>query len=300
VLLQGNPRPIAGVICHLLVWGCLASAQDGTVRTAPEPGKSGTAVPAPQGVSHGIEESRPPLYYLKDKQGSLQAVPGLSFEEFEDLYKLKLQLAQGQPRPRYSLQQMSISGTAAAEQADLTVQFRVLLREDQWTRVPLGLDGSLLREPAVYKGPGEQFLHFEPDGEGYVSWIRGQAGQQHELTLKLLVPLSAVGEETRLKLLLPRATSAELKLRVPAADAVARVSEGAALLGASPAGSTATELKVGGLGGDFQMAWRRAGGRAAETTPVLEASGVVLAKLDSRGADCEATLSVRRDRKSVV
>ena len=55
------------------------------------------------------------------------------------------------------------------------------------------------------------------------------AGQPHQITLKMLAPLTAMGQETRLRLLAPRATESKLKLKVPYAKAVARVSEGATL-----------------------------------------------------------------------
>ena len=114
----------------------------------------------------------------------------------------------------------------------MNIQFRILVREDQWTRIPLRLDQAVLRETAQYQGPGEHFLNFEGDGEGYVAWVRGAAGQQHQFTLKMLVPLTVMGQETRLRLLAPRATASELKLKVPYAKAVARVSEGATLANA--------------------------------------------------------------------
>ena len=57
--------------------------------------------------------------------------------------------------------------------------------------------------------------------------------------------------------------------------------------------SGATELSVVGLGGDFLLAWHKLNPRAAETPLVLEASGTVLARLDSRSITAEATLSVR-------
>ena len=76
-----------------------------------------------------VEEIQPSIYYLKDKQGNLQAVPNFTLEDFEDLYKLKHQLGQGDPRPRYVLQQMLATGNVnAAGQAELTIQFRILVR----------------------------------------------------------------------------------------------------------------------------------------------------------------------------
>jgi hypothetical protein len=288
---NSNSRPIAGGFFHLLLCCGLAGAQDSGARTAAENDKP-MAGAAAESAAARVEEAQPSLYYLKDKHGNLQAVPGFTFEEFERLFRLQNQLSQEEQRPRYSIQQLSASGVATTDGAELTVQFRVLVREDHWVRVPLRFDGALLREPAAYQGPGEQFLHFEADGEGYVSWIHGQAGQQHQLTLKLLVPLATMGDETRLKLLLPRATSSELKLQVPLEGAVAKVSEGATL-SLSSAAEGATEFTVLGLSGDFLLTWRKAGGRIAEVPTVLEASGAILAHLDGRGVDSDATLSVR-------
>jgi len=289
---SASRRLIAGAFCHLLTWCCLLAAQDGTTHTAAEPAKPGAdetaAPPQPK-----VEEAEPALYWLKDKQGALVPVPGFSFENFERLYKLEKQLAgQGQP-PRFSLQDVSVTGTAGAEHADVTVNCRVQLREDRWVRVPLRFDQAVLREPAGYKGPGEQDLQFEADGEGYVSWIRGQANQQHELTLKMLVPLVVAGDETRLKLLIPRATRSELKLKVPVGGAVGKVSEGAILSETKALGNNGTEFTVSGLGGDFELTWRKTGGRVAESPTVLEASGAVLARIDRRSVESEATLSVR-------
>ena len=239
-----------------------------------------------------VEESQPSIYYLKDKQGNLQAVPNFTLEDFEELYKLKHQLVQGDQRPRYSLQQMLATGTVnAAGQAELNIQFRILVREDQWTRIPLRLDQAVLRETAQYQGGGEHFLNFEGDGEGYVAWVRGAAGQQHQLTLKMLVPLTVMGQETRLRLLAPRATASELKLKVPYPKAVARVSEGATLQ-TPGGGNKETELTVVGLNGDFELSWHppdAAPGKAA----ALEAFGNIAARLDGRGVETEATFSVR-------
>jgi len=239
-----------------------------------------------------VEETHPSIYYLKDKQGNLQAVPNFTLEDFEDLYKLKHQLVQGDQRPRYSLQQMLATGTInAAGQAELNIQFRIMVREDQWTRIPLRLDQAVLRETAQYQGSGEHFLNFEGEGEGYVAWVRGAAGQQHQFTLKMLVPLTVTGQETRLRLLAPRATASELKMKVPYAKAVAKVSEGATLQ-TPGGGNQETELTVVGLNGDFELSWHpndTAPGKAA----VLEAFGNISARLDGRGVETEANFSVR-------
>jgi hypothetical protein len=290
----GIPWLTAAVFCCLLNCGAVALPEEaGSLRTA-EPGKTPPAAAAEPAGSESarVEEAKPALYYLKDKQGNLQAVPNFTFEDFEELYRLKHQLAQGDQRPRYSIQQISATGAVVGEHAELTIQFHILVREEQWVRVPLHLDQAMLSEPPQYQGPGEQFLHFEGESEGYVLWIRGPAGQQHQVTLKLLLPLANVGEQPRLKLLAPRATASELKLKVPLGDAVAKVSEGATLLPPN-AGKNETEFTVLGLSGDFELTWYKAGARVAEVPAVLEAVAAVASRIDSRGITADATLSVK-------
>jgi hypothetical protein len=264
---------------------------EGPAEPRAEAGKPAPAKAAPPAPG-GIEEAQPSIYYLKDQQGRLQPVVNFTLPEFEELYKLKHQFTEGDQRPRCSLQQMSASGKVAGGYAEMNIQFRILVRDEQWTRVPLRLDQAMLREPPQYQGPGEQFVEFEGGGSGYVVWIRGPAGQQHQITLKMLVPLTAAGEETRLHLLVPRTTASEMKLKVPVAAAVAKVSEGATLRTPNST-QNETELTVVGLGGDFELSWHGPEARVAEAPMVLEAQGSVTARLDNRGVEAEATLSVR-------
>ena len=213
-------------------WTFIVSAQDGVKPAVSEPTprveSSAEATAAPSAVK--VEEVRPSVFYLPDKQGNLQAVLDFNYEDFIELYKLKQRLEGRDVRPRYSIQRMTINGVAGDGNAALTVQFQIMLRDSDWIRVPLRLDQALLREPAQYQGPGEHFVHFEGNGEGYVSWIRGKKEGLHEITLKMLVPLNLIGEETKLKLFTPRSTASELKLKVPQSNAVGTVSEGANLL----------------------------------------------------------------------
>jgi len=288
------PRLIVWVLCHLLVWGHLAAAQDRNGHSAPEPAPAGNSEsPAPGSAVPAVEESGPTLYYLKDKDGNLVPMAGFTFEEFKAYYDVKQGFARREQRPRYSLQQMSVAGVAVGNHAELTINFWVFVRREGWVRVPLHFQGAMLREAVVYRGPGEQLMHFEDAGDGYVSWIRGPAGGQHQLTLKMLAPLSKVGDETRLKLVAPRATASELKLSVPVANAVGRVSEGTILLPATDVDGGATEFRVPALSGHFELSWHKPDARIAKIPAVLEAEGRVLVRIDSRSVDTKATLSVQ-------
>lgn len=283
-------RILAGLVCHLLVCCCLAVAQDRSPPAAPQTDPIPDTKPS-EPASLKVDESRPSEFYLRDKHGTLQRVLGFSYEEFEELYRLKQQLAQPQRQPRYAIARIAVTGTAQAGHAELTVEIGVRVAEEDWVRVPLRLDNAVLRQ-VVYAGEGEQFVHFEGEGKGYVSWIRGKAGGQHRLTLSVLAPLSAAGRETVLKLSLPQA-ACELKLTVPLPGAVGRVSEDAILEPPSQAGDDTTELRVIGRGGDFQLAWRPADGPVADSPTVLEATGAIFVRIDSHSIDTEAVLEVR-------
>ncbi len=242
-----------------------------------------------------IEEEQPPIYYLKDMKGNLVAVPDFSYEEFRELYDLKRQLAR--PQPRYSIQRVAAVGSVTGDRAELTVVFRVLVTTDRWVGVPLRLGEGLLTDVPEYKGPGEQFVNFQGRQEGYVSWIRGQAGQIHELTLKMLVPLLRNGDQSRLLVSAPYATSAELRIKLPVTDPVVRLSKGATVVGSARTGNGA-ELTVRGFEGEFELAWSKAADadNAAGAAGVLEATGEITVRIETSSLQSEAQLLVRKHR----
>ncbi len=134
-------------------------------------------------------------------------------------------------------------------------------------------------------------IYFEGDGRGYVCWFEGKTGDRHRLTLKVLVPLDRTGNETRLQLVSPLLGWSELKLSVPVANATARVSPGAKL-GPSTTGNGTTEFSVQWRGGDVELAWREPAQQVAAAAPVLGAEGTVMAGIDRRSIETEATLTV--------
>jgi len=277
------------VVCHLGVFCFPVIAQDGSASGAIEAGGQ-LAAASPDAAASPIEEL--PIY-LRDKDGNLIAMPGFSWEDFKKYYDLKHQIEQREQRPRHSLQRLTASGTAGETHAELTIRVGILVRQDGWVRVPLYFDRALLREPAKYEGTGEGFVDLAEGGAGHVGWIRGKAGEQHQLTLEMSVPLDKIGNETRLKMVVPRATTSQLSLKVPLAGAEGEVSQGATLQTTFDAAVGETEFAVLWQGGDLQLSWREPGGPLAEKPTVLTAEGTILARIDKFSADMEATLVVR-------
>ena len=279
---------VPAIAFQVLVWSCSTHAQTRLDASAKPPLEPGTP---PAGRM--IEEVQPSVIHLRDKKGNLVPVPGFLLEDFERMLRREHQGRQADQAPRFTLHAMTANGVARADCAELSVQFRYTAHEEGWVRIPLRLDQAVLRGEAQYKGSGQQFVHFEPGGAGYVCWVRGAPGQIQQLAMDVLVPLATVGEETRLRLSVPRIAVSELKLTVPVTGAVGRVSEGAALAAASPAGNGQTVLTASGLVGDCELAWRKPSTAPTQPRTVLEATGNILAKVGGQGIDCEVRLTVR-------
>ena len=96
--------------------------------------------------------------------------------------------------------------------------------------------------------------------------------------MRFTVPVREVGNELRLALQTPRATSSQLDLRVPLLDATASVSSG--VLEVRKQEQT-TQFLVAGLGGDFQIVWRRGDAKPVSQGPLLEVRNETTVTIES-------------------
>lgn len=258
------------------------------VETPPTPPVSPVSPPA---APRSVEEAAPVLYYLRDKDGNLQPVPGFRLEDFEEMVRQKHRTDRPEPLPPFVLQEIQVEGTARGAWADLKIQCRILTQLDDWVRVPLRLDQAVLRGAPQYKGPGNQFLCYRGDS-GYVAWIRGTPGQEHTLVLEAAVPLTVAGNEQRVRLYMPRAGKSEWKLTTPMPNAEARASEGTVVQPPVKADG-GTTLGFSGPTGDFEIAWRPAAEWNAQKQANLDSTGIVMARVDGQGITFDARLTVR-------
>ncbi len=282
--------PVPLIASLVLLSSSVATAQWGGAPDSPEPEKVSPGAGA-ETPSEPVEEAPLPIYVNDDETG--KPVPVLNWP-LKELFR-RAEAQKQPPRPPASiLESVTAAGAVKGSHADLALRFRVWTRDDQWTRVPLGLEQAVVLPDSLrWKGEGQYSLRLEEGGQGYVMWIRGAAEQHHEVSLTALVRLSPFGEESRLKLSVPLNTSSELKLEVPSAGVVGEVSEGAVLSPPSPSRGGGTELAARWPGGDLELKWHEADAQPVEPRPLLNAEGVLLAKVDKRSVTTEATLTVR-------
>jgi hypothetical protein len=279
-----------------LAWAALAMAlgiPPATAQETPSPPADSTESRDATADESLPGEQGPKVYYFKNADGELQAVPGINYEEIMEVWKLQHRLAQENKRPAYSIQSLVVSGTAAGTNAELVAKFTIAVHESGWVGVPLRLNDAHLREQPAFAGPGDHVLDVEPERRGHVVWIRGQADQTHEVTLKLAAALEQVGPRWRLQLAVPRSVVSQLQLQVPLPRADANVSAGSTLDSVRPLAGGKTELKVSGLGGDFELTWHPADSPVASLPTILEVTGAQVIRMNGRNVSTKAELTIR-------
>src|SRR5262249_26833745 len=144
-----------------------------------------------------IEE--PPVYYVRDKEGRLVPLLGFSYDEILSFIKHKESGETAVPPTQgYSLEQLELTGEATADRASLVANYKINLTSTEMFNVPLWNRGGVLEEPATYQGDAEHQLQYVPQNGSYVVRLRGTAGTQVQVTLKLAVPIKSVGTQSML------------------------------------------------------------------------------------------------------
>ena len=242
-----------------------------------------------------VTEVKPDVFYLRDKDGVLKQVPGFTFEDFVELYALKKELARASEPARFGIDQVKLTGAASGDTAELTAEVTVTTHDDGWVRVALGFAPAMLTKPPTYDGPSEQIIQFDAKSEGYVAWLQGIRGKQHRLKMPLLTTLAAMGDQTRLKLGLPRTTLASrIEFVVPHPRIVVHASEGTIARTRPTGDGKGTAIHVTGPPAQFDIGWQVAGEAGAGPTRRLIADKTRIGVMvDGQGTRFDATLVVR-------
>lgn len=259
----------------------------------PSGGPVGPEGALPAARRTAVEEVEPPVYWLEDNSGRLQPVIKFPLEEFTRLLKLGQALDRGPEVPPYSLVELSLAGVVQDDVFRGEARFRIRVQADDWVRVPLRLDEAILRGRPSYDGPGEHVLMLDEGASSYVGWLKGRSDEAHLLRLQVLVPLKRSGNEQGIKLTLPRAPTSQLELDVPGTGVVLRASEGMTLESTPDHAEQRTRLVALGLPSEFELWWRAAENQMAAAPTTMDATGNVLARVDSRSVSTEAALKVK-------
>ena len=280
----------------MLVLPGLLSALQTSLAQERENGPGVSAPPtktAPPPADGEVQKSSLDTHLLRDSKGNLVPIVDMTFEDFEQLMRLKRGLAPP-AAPAYVLDSLSVTGAANEGIADLQATATIRLRDAAgWVQVPLLFPKAVLKQPSHYEGPGEHFLTYDPAQGGFQCWLKGADSQPHVIVLHLRAPLTGGGGSQSLPLALPPATESSLRLQVPEQSIEAKLTSGDGIVSTSRKGDR-SEISVLGATGDLALEWRKMDAATSDSASAIEASGEILVKVEGeRMISAEAKLRVR-------
>ena len=243
----------------------------------------------PAARRESVERVEPDILYIREN-GELVPLINLKLDDIRAFMEARSGTATG-PRAASRLERLELRGEVVGGYATLAIELTVAASDASWMRVPLRLGNFVLTDPAAFADDGEHLIEFDPASREFVAWFRGKTEKPHRLTLRGMVAVDRDGAHERLKINAPRAVFSELELKVPLAGAVGQVVTGGVLTDTKPA-QGATQFRATGLANDFLLTWQAAAPRRAESPTALSVDGQIVAKIDGRGVDSEATLRV--------
>lgn len=239
--------------------------------------------------SPGIRQVGPKVFVVPDEKGRLRKVLGLSHEELQDLLKLREQLRDPETPRRYHFDDViTVNGTADDRHAELEVDCKVATHDTNWVRVPLALNDSILQ-----KWTFDGWIEYEREGDGHVAWIRSKGRPSTQrIQLRLLTPVSRVGEENRIALKLPQIVASDISLRVATPNAVAVAGERTEIT-ETKGDDKGTRFQLRHPSGELRLAWHATDKPAQPRETKFEADAKILLDIESQTRiKWDATFSV--------
>gem|GEM_PF-6198686 len=258
-----------------------------------------------------VLEKLPPFILLPDQEGkpSVPFVPTFSLDELNEY----LQRARPRDNPHYVIKSMKLDVVAKANHAVIQNEITFSVEKGGTTLIPIQMGSVHLSSPQSKANQDSE----QDGGEKTVSAVRGihrnnefgewelivnaDKNTEHTVTFESQVRLKRLGNETHLRLQLPRVTDSKVTIRVPLANANARLlSDGMLSQPVEPtvAGSTkqtsSTEFTIDGLPAEFDFVWYPKSEPPSGDQHSFEVEGDIRVEVDSLGgltADALLTLT---------
>lgn len=278
-----------GVLSALLLLSCNGLFGQET----PPPPRPGTEEPKAVPKEVRVSDAPPaPVYYVRDAaSGKLVPLLGFGLQDFDRMLARDDQLQPPPARPAVLVDKLDLQGKVDGTRIEWTATVEASTSGTGWRRIPLRLKEAVFLEGKSVDA-GREVL-FEATEDGYAAWVRGDAGERHRLSLKLLSRFDQADAENRLRLGLPRAPASRLTLTVPGGPIAARAARPAILEAIRPLANAGNELIVSGSEGEIDLTWWSTDRRSAAVVGVAEATAYVAARIEGPSVRFDATLSVR-------
>jgi hypothetical protein len=259
--------------------------------------------PSPTGADSGPDdrsrpsgtiELQPELIYLRDKEGRLTGMLGWSLEDFLQAWQW-MQRGLAAPPPEWDLTRLELEGAEIEDRAEFEVQITARVRGQGWKRIPLGLRNAvLLTPPDKVRSTGgvEQRLEIDPDGRGYVWFVRiEQKDETCQVAFRLAARIERDADGKQIALEAPRAAACQVRLGVAGRIDAVSASGDSLTLRSAPRPDGSTHVQGQGAGGAFVLSWQVADEEGAPQT--IDAESRYRVTLDAQSAQVVAEVTVR-------
>ncbi len=290
----------------VLLLGVVASALAAAQEPAAAPVAAAAAVPAADdgataSAPRRIDEVGPEIFYLQDDGGRLVPVPGFSYRDFVELFRMQEGLPGALQPPAAVLERLLVrldlgqAAGAAAPTCPAVVECTVLQTRGGWVHVPIELQGLLLSGAPRHEGPGRMVIDSDQDRGGYRLWfdhVPEKGGDaSHVVVLEGTVAVDASADAEAVALRLAPATTSTVEL------VSARKAPAVSVQPAPPPQRIATtttddgsRTTVSGLAGDVRIRIADAMAGVPAWNGVPEAAVESLVRIDGRHAFTDATV----------
>lgn len=240
-----------------------ADQQNKQAQAAPQPAAGPMATKA-VGPSGELE-----IFYVPDPQNPKRLAPllGMDLGQLRQAWAALQNLAAEAAAPAYSLNELALQGEVQGAFAALEAEISVVVDRSDWVRVPLRMTQAIARTALEHTGPGEFRCHFEPQ-QGWVAWLRAPTGSEHTLRWKIVVPVTSDAARSMLRLALPAAAVASLRVTAPGTENTAELVGGVGQLEQERI-DTATTWTLHGAQGDVDLRWGPAAAASTATSRLV-------------------------------
>ena len=247
-----------------------------------------------------VGEVGPEIFYLQDDANRLVPVPGFSYRDFVELFRMREGLPAVIQPPDAVLENIVVALDLATTGPTCPATVTCTVRQSRagWVHVPLDLEGLLITAPPRHEGPGRMMVDADPLRGGYRAWFDTKPDDtqqpRHTLVLEGVVAVDRQPSSAAVALQLPLAIVSRVDLRTDRVDPVVAVVPAPPQRIATTAAAAGSVVDIAGLSGNVRIRIADRGAAAGQESSawgaVPQASVESLVRIDGRNASTEATI----------
>ena len=241
--------------------------------------------PSTQSTEQRVSQEPITIIHLPDENGEL--VPtfgGITYDEIKQFIEQRFARSRDARPQNIEIKSLRLAGVAHDDHADLKVSLNIGTAtgsdaNDEWLQIPFLFAGSAITsEPTVSNGG--ICSAFRRQNGGYDFWIRTSQSETYDVEFDIAVPLSVVGDVTKMQITVPTATVSELTITVPE-EVTAEFTN--VVTDSSKAEGNITTLQAKGLSKTVGISWKRGDFQSLKSNVRLEARGEIRCTIERLG-----------------